>query len=163
MSAVSGNGGGLFIQTTYPGSADDIPLDPAQFHSASNVSIPVGKWSLNKNKRLQEITRTWHTNGTRYGKTVGDPSFSIEVPFDDAAVLEDKGIDQGIIIPLVLLKVGKAQSAGEPLYYMVLQPTVDTVEPVCDSNNDIVRYVVSFKGGDVSGPKTLTGLGITVP
>src|SRR5687767_7439171 len=126
MSAVSGNGGKMQI-----GVAD--------FH--------IGKWTLNKNPRLSEVTNSGNTSGTRYKKVVLDPSWSCELPFDSAQTIEAAGIDSGTEIASLKFKLGSGTT-----YYTLANTTVDTVESITDNNNDVVRYKITGKGGDLTGP-----------
>lgn len=162
MAIVSGNGGSLLFQTMAQyvagGGADtDEPLDPIHFTNTDDVEVGIAKWSANFDPRLQEVTRSFNTNGTRYQMVVTDPSGTIELPLDTAATLESIGLDVGDIVGMILLKVGASS-----LYYMLLKSTVGPIEPVCDNNGDVVRYRMSFKGGDLTGPDTLTNLGLTI-
>lgn len=126
MSVVSGNGG-------------KITIAAADFH--------IGKWTLNKNPRNVESGTSSQTLGTRYTAVKTDPSWTIELPFDSAGVAETAGLTEGAVIASLKFKVGAGST-----FYTVANTTVDTIEPVCDANNDVVRYKITGKGGDVSGP-----------
>lgn len=153
MPPISGNGGSFWIQTN--------PADPP--FESENVQIPIVTWSLDKRARLQENTRSYNTVGTRYTSITCDPSWSLELPLDYSAFIENSGIDNGFLIPLVLFQIGDFAlielDPSDNFFYQLLNTTVESVGVVLDANGDIVRYKVSGKGGDVSGPKTLSQLG----
>lgn len=126
MAILSGNGGKMQI-----GVAD--------FH--------IGKWTLSKNPRLAECTNSGNTSGTRYKKVVLDPSWSCELPFDAAATIEAAGLDAGTEVSSLKFKLGSGTT-----YYTLATTTVETVEAICDNNGDVVRYRITGKGGDLTGP-----------
>ena len=79
------------------------------------------------------------------------------------------GLDAGSQVALALLKCGDSDVAvdpdvdpPDPLYYMLLETTVGPIGVVCNVNGDVLRYKLPLKGGDISGPKTLSELGLTV-
>lgn len=161
MPIVSGSGGSVYLQgiSTYTGTPTDDPVLASGFDTDNNVEFPISKWTLDKDSRLQEATRSFHVSGTRYKKTTKDPSWTLDLPLNTTATAESSGVGivEGLQIPLMLFKVGSSSH-----YYMLLMSTVSNVTPICDAVGDIVRYHITGKGGDVTGPDTLANLGMFI-
>lgn len=150
---VSGNGGSFFFQ-----------VDPSDAPSADdNIEIPIGKWALDKNERVQEVTRSYHSDGTRYTAITCDPIWTLDLPFDKAEILEQNGFDKGTLIEFALFRIGESDgddpATSTDLYYEVDETIVETFGLVSDANGDIVRIRITGRGGDVLGPDTLFNLG----
>ena len=130
-----------------------------------SIEIPIAIWTLNKKGRFQETTRSFNTAGTRYTFDKADPAWTADLPLDYMNTIESIGLDVGDVVPLLLFQIGDVTlidlDPSIQLYYQLINTDVDEVGLVCDANNDVVRYRVTGKGGDISGPMTLAQLGIT--
>lgn len=118
------------------------------FHSGNGGAVQVnatvlniGKWTLRKAARLAENTHSG-TTASNYEKVVPDHSGSIEIPWDDTNLPDtDVGLKEGDKVTIVFAygRSGKTQTLADT--------TVETVEDTDDNSNDIVRTMVTFKGG----------------
>jgi len=123
MSQWSGNGGTITV---------------------GGVSVDIGKWTLRKAARLAENTHSGKT-ATNFEKVVPDYSGSLEIPWDDTNLPDtDVGLVEGA-------KVTIRFNFGLSGKFQILTYTsVETCEDVDDNANDIIRTMVTFKGGTLT-------------
>lgn len=120
MSQWSGNGGGITVD---------------------GVTINIGKWTLRKGARLAENTHS-AKSATNFELVVPDHSGSLEIPWDDTNLPDtDAGLEEGAKVTIVF-------NYGQSGKFAALTDTsIETCEDVDDNANDIVRTMVTFKGG----------------
>jgi hypothetical protein len=128
MAFVSGNGGKLTVGAT---------------------DLHVGQWQGNFGARLVENTHSGTSGTTNYEKVVLDPSWSADVPWDDANIPDvDAGLVPGDKVTVKFFMGGGAK------FYQLANTTVESAEATCDNAGNIVRYRVSGKGGTITRPLT---------
>ena len=108
------------------------------------VTLNIGKWTLRKGARLAENTHS-AKSATNFETVVPDYSGSIEIPWDDTNLPDtDVGLEEGAKVTIVLHYglSGKFQTLTDT--------SIETCEDVDDNANDIIRTVVTFKGGTLT-------------
>jgi hypothetical protein len=105
----------------------------------------IGKWTLNKDPRLVEVT-TSATTGTRYIPVITDPSGTVELPWPSDNAPETQGFSEGAIVNMGL-KLGNTTKT-----YALTATAIGPIEIEDDNSKDAVRARFSFKGGDITGP-----------
>lgn len=108
----------------------------------------VGKWTLRKNSRLTENTHSG-TPATNYLAVVPDHSWTVEIPWDDTVLPDtDMGLSEGGQVTLTF----NYGASGK--FAVLTNTTVETIEEVDDNAQDIIRVVLSGKGGTLTRPVT---------
>lgn len=123
MSQWSGNGGGIQVD---------------------GVVINIGKWTLRKGARLAENTHS-AKRSTNFELVVPDHSGSIEIPWDDTNLPDtDVGLEEGAKVTITF-DYGLSGKFAE-----LVDTSIETCEDVDDNANDIIRTMVTFKGGQLT-------------
>lgn len=125
------------------------------FHSGNGSTITVGavtlhckRATLRKGARLVENTHSGVTS-SNYEKVVPDHSWTIEVPWDDVNLPDtDVGLIEGLKVTIVFTKGGSGKAAT------LTNTTVETLEDVMDNEGDIIRTVITGKGGALTRETT---------
>lgn len=125
------------------------------FHSGNGSTITVGavvlhckKATLRKGARLVENTHSG-TSSSNYVKVVPDHSWTAEVPWDDTNLPDtDAGLVEGQQVTITFAKGASGKTA------VLTNTTVETLEDVMDNEGDIIRTVVSGKGGALTRETT---------
>lgn len=130
MSFWSGNGGGITVN--------------------GGSELNVGKWTVNRTMRIVENTHSGTSGSTNFNAVVAHVEWTVEVPFDDAALIDtDSGLVPGTSISALVLQHG---NSGKTI--SIANTMVEAVQTVNDPQGDIVRYVVNGKGGAYTPPVT---------
>jgi uncharacterized protein YndB with AHSA1/START domain len=108
------------------------------------VTLHVGKWTLRKTSRNVDNTHSGVTS-SNYEHVVPDHSATLEIPWDDTNIPDtDAGLAEGVKVTLTM-------NLGSTAKTQVLTNTlVESVEDVCDNSGDIIRTVVTVKGGSLT-------------
>jgi hypothetical protein len=148
QKVISGQGGYIELQD---------PIFPAD-SAAAMLRFDVTRWELEIDPRLIERTNTTPrvladgSNatriGTRYRATVPDPSWKIELPWDDNQTPASVGLYPGVEVKKIILHMGTSSQG-----YAIYLTTVGTFGLVNDVRNDVVRLAVEGKGGDIEDLK----------
>ncbi len=126
MAFPSGNGGYVF-----PSAVAGSPL-----------IVPVGRHTLTRTSRLAEVTQSDSGGGTYYVPVVGDPKWTIELAFDDAAFPEFLGLEEGTNLDELYFRKGDSNYCD-----LLIDTTCGEVEVVTDNAGDVVRLRISGQGG----------------
>ncbi len=102
--------------------------------------VNLSKYMLRSNSRLAETTNSGLAAST-YQAVIQDNSWSLEMPWDSSLPPESAIGDQGDVVTLVL-NLGLSGDA-----YTLTDTTVENIEIVDDSVSDVIRAVVTGKGG----------------
>lgn len=129
MSFHSGNGGYVLIGT-------------------STTPVNIGKWTLRKNSRLVENTHSG-VSASNYEAVVPDHSANIELPWDSDSLPDtDLGLAEGAKLTITF-KYGASTKTAK-----LEGASIESLEEVVDNAGDIVRAVVSTRGGVLTRPVT---------
>jgi hypothetical protein len=116
--------------------------------TGAGTEVGIFTWTLNKDPRLAETTNSGTGGSTRYKRTVKDNSWTIELPVDSDQILETVlSLDSGSELAQVKFQLGESALA-----YTLTNTTVETMVPVVNNQNDIVRMTITGKGGALTGP-----------
>lgn len=125
------------------------------FHSGNGSTITVGstvlhckRATLRKNARLVENTHSG-VSSSNYERVVPDHSWTVEVPWDDTNLPDtDVGLVEGAKATIVFAKGGSGKTMT------LTNTTVETLEDVMDNEGDIIRTVITGKGGALTRETT---------
>lgn len=121
------------------------------FHSGNGGEIVVGAVTLHVNKHtLRKASRNvdnTHSGVTaaNYEHVVGDHAATVEIPWDDSNIPDtDAGLAEGTKVTIIfhLGASGKTETLTNTL--------VESVEDVTDNGQDIIRTIVTTKGGTLT-------------
>lgn len=127
---ISGNGGYITASPTSEGGLSHTRLD-------------IGKWTLRITTRLAENTHSG-VSSTNFESVVRHNEWSLEVPLDIENFPENIGFDQADKVDIVF-NIGESGN-----FYTLTGSSVETLEYVDDQSQDIVRIMISGKGGSIS-------------
>lgn len=126
MAFWSGNGGEILVGTGSP------------------VTLNVAKHTVRKTSRLAENTHSG-TPATNFEHVVPHYEWTVEVPWDDSNLPDtDVGLIEGA---KVIIRFNDGASGK---YLTLTDTSVETIEEVDDNANDIIRSVISGKGGTLT-------------
>jgi hypothetical protein len=127
MSYLSGNGG-------------ELVADPA----GVPITLHINKWTLRKASRNVDNTHS-NTTASNYEHVVPDHGGTVEIPWDDTNIPDtDVGLAEGARVTLKLF-LGSGSK-----FQTVTNTIVESCEDVNDNGQDIIRTVVTFKGGTLT-------------
>lgn len=118
------------------------------FWSGNGSTLTVGavvlhcrRATLRKGARLAENTHSG-TASANYDLVVRDHSWTVEIPWDDTNLPDtDAGLTEGAKVTITFAKGSSGKTA------VLTNTTVETLEDVMDNAGDIIRTVVTGKGG----------------
>ena len=119
------------------------------FHSGNGGAIAVGnttlnitKWTLRKSSRNVDNTHSGVTS-SNYEHVVPDHSATVEIPWDDTNIPDtDVGLAEGAKV-IITFSLGGGSAKTE----ILTNTLVESCEDVNDNSGDIIRTVVTTKGG----------------
>jgi hypothetical protein len=108
------------------------------------VTLHITKWTLRKTSRNVDNTHSGVTS-SNYEHVVPDHSATLEIPWDDTNIPDtDAGLAEGVKVTLTM-------NLGSTAKFQTLTNTlVESCEDVCDNSGDIIRTVVTVKGGSLT-------------
>lgn len=117
--------------------------------TVGGTRLDVTEWQLNKTARLAEVTNSGSGGVVKRHKIVEDAQFTIQVPWDSENIPDtDISLDVGDE-PALVLYVG---DSGKTYSFTGI---VESVQPVVNNQNDIVRMTVTgYANGVVTDPVT---------
>jgi hypothetical protein len=128
----------------WSGNSGEIVVDPA----GAALTLNVTKWTVRKTARLAEATHSGKA-ATNFEKVVPHYEWTAEVPWDD----ENLPDTDGTLIEGAKVTIRFVLGASTKLIVLT-DTSVETLEQVDDNENDIIRAVVSGKGGSLTRETT---------
>lgn len=114
----------------------------------SAVTLHCSKHTVRKTARLAESTHSGNT-ATNFEKVIPHYEWTVEVPWDDTNLPDtDAGLAEGAKVTIVF----HDGASGKTL--TLTDTSVETVEEVNDNNQDIIRSVITGKGGTLTRQTT---------
>ena len=109
------------------------------------TQLDLALWELDRMRRLGENTNSASGGGTGYTPVVGDPTWRLEIPWDENAQPDTALhlVDADVIYLRFKHGSGNVKKT-------LSKTTVENFRTVCDNKGDIVRVEGNGKGGVVS-------------
>lgn len=113
-----------------------------------DASLAVSKSEIRKTARLAEVTNSG-TAATLFRSVVPHYEWTIEVVWDDASLPDtDVGLEEGAIVAITFKDGASAKTCA------LANTTVESLVQVIDDVNDVVRAVITGRGGTLTREAT---------